>query len=282
MGEAKKLALRCDTFPSAQKGNNKNELDSSIILNKTTVWVKDPNGVFSRALFTEENDEFVVTIPRNLDLNGRYLVGSHTETGGTDACFGGKVEKVHFYAKSFVVHSKNGGVSGGEPSVFFNAPDKVALEIGPLISRPKVSYEGTFQTRNREYEMKVIYQGKPLPNAEITVMSEGGWRKALLTDSQGRFQITPIDSLGENKYKEEYLYVVVYHDFLKKELHCASLTMTVRKERHESRSISEGFLLWTMLGAALIVIATAGAVYRKKQRNRATMVMFENYRSKRD
>ncbi len=282
MGEAKKLALRCGTFPSAQEGKNKNKLDPSMILNKTRVWVKDPNGGFSQALFTQESDGFIVTIPQNLDLNGRYLVGSHIEAGEMEMGFSGEAEKVHLYAKSFVVHSRNDGVSGDEPSVFFDVPDKIPLEIGPLISRPEVSYAGTFQTRNREYEMKVVYRGKPLPNAEVTVMNEGGWQKILSTDSRGRFRVTPIGSFGENRYSEKYLYVVVHHDFMKKEFHCASLTMSVYRARHKWRSMSGGFVLWAMLGAALIVVATVGAVYRKKQRDRANMVMFENYRGKKD
>jgi hypothetical protein len=282
MGKAKKMALRCGIFPSAQKDKNKNKLDPSILLNKTKVWVKDPNGGFSQALFTQENDDFVVTIPQNLDLNGRYLVSSHIEAGEMDIGFGGEAERVHLYAKSFVVHSRSDGVSGGEPSVFLDAPDKIALEIGPLVSRPEVPYAGTSQVRHREYEMKVVYRGKPLPNAEVTVMTEGGWRKTLSTDSQGRFLVTPIESSGESGYREKYLYVVIHHDAGRKEFHCASLTMPIYRARHEWRSMSRGFMLWAVLGGVLIVIATVGAICRKKRRDRADMVVFENYRVKKD
>ncbi|MDO9529360.1 MAG: hypothetical protein Q7J27_09385 [Syntrophales bacterium] len=278
MGEAKKLALRCGTFPSAQKG--KNNLDPSMILNKTEVWVKDPNGGFSQALFTRENDDFIVTIPQSLDLNGRYLVSSHIEAGEMEMGFRGEVAKAHLYAKSFVVHSRSDGISGGKQGVFFDAPDKIPLEIGPLILRPEVSYAGTFQTRNHEYEMKVAYRGKPLPNAGVTVMTEGGWQKTLSTDSQGRLLVTPIESSGESRYCEKYLYVIAHYDAVRKEFHCASLTMPVYRARHEWRSMSGGFVLWAVLGGALIIVAIVGVVYRKKQRDRATMVMFENYRIK--
>lgn len=279
-GKAKKLALRYGTFPSSRK--DKNKLDPSIILNKTTVWVKDPNGGFSQGCFTQENDDFAITIPKNLNLNGRYLVSSHIDAGEMNVGFGAEAERVHLYAKSFVVHSRSDGVSGGEPSVFLDAPDKIALEIGPLVSRPEVSYAGTFQIRHQEYEMKVVYRGKPLPNVEVMVMTEGGWQKNLSTDSKGRFRVTPIENRGENKYCEKYLYVVAHHDSLRKEFHCASLTMPVCRARHEWRSMSKGFMLWAVLGAVLIIIVIVGAVYRQERRNRANMVMFENYRVKRD
>jgi hypothetical protein len=277
-GEAKKLALRCGTFPLAQKDKNGNGL----ILNKTEIWVKGPDGGVSQAHFTKENNDYVITIPENLNLNGRYLVGSHIEAGEMETGFGGEVAKVNLYAKSFVVHSREGGGSGGKQGVFFDAPDKIALEIGPFVSKSEVSYAGTFQTRNREYTMKVVYRGEPLPNAVVTVMTEGGWLKTLSTDSQGRFLVTPIESSGESRYSEKYLYVIAHYDADRKEFHCASLTMPVYRARHEWRSMSAGFVLWVVLGGALIAIATVGAIYRKKQRDRASMVMFENYRVKKD
>jgi hypothetical protein len=277
-GETKKLILSGGAFHS----NQKNKLDPSMILNKTEVWVKDPDGGFSQALFTKENGDFVITIPENLNLNGRYLVGSHIEAGEMDTGFRGEVAKVHLYAKSFVVHSRSDGISGGKQGVFFDAPDKIALEIGPLISKPEVSYAGTFQTRNHEYEMKVVYRGKPLQDVEVTVMTEEGWQKTLSTDSQGRFLVTPIESSGESRYCEKYLYMIAHYDEVRKEFHCASLTMPVYRARHEWRSMSGGFVLWTVLGGALIIIAIVGVVYRKKQRDRATMVMFEKCRIKKD
>ena len=109
-----------------------------MILNETEVWVKDPDGGFSQVCFTWENGDFVITIPENLNLNGRYLVGSHIKAGEMDMGFRGEVAKVHLYAKSFVVHSRSDGTSGGKQEVFFNAPDKIALEIVPLVSRVEV------------------------------------------------------------------------------------------------------------------------------------------------
>ena len=277
-GMVKKLRLHRGAFPSEQK----NKADTLVIPDRAEVWIKDSDGEFSQAFFTQENGDFVITVPEKLELNGRYLVSGHVEAGEITAGFNGERAKVHLYAKSFVVHNKDDGVIGSKQSVFFYDPDKVPLEIGPIISRREFSHAGTFQTRNQEHEMEVLYGGKPLPDTEVTVMTEGGWIKILRTDSQGRFRVTPIESLDENAYAEKYLFVVVHYDSLKREIYCASLTMPVYKDRHEWRSMSGGIVLWVILGVALVVVLIMGAVYRKKRIDRAGMVIFENYRCKKD
>jgi len=172
-----------------------------------------------------------------------------------------------------VTHYKIGGDKGNAPDVFFNAPDKMVLEIGPVNSFPR-------QTPHREYEMKVLYRGQPLANAHVTILTEGGWQKTFSADSQGKFQVTPLQSRFKNKHWEQYLYVVRHYDAVSGEHHWATLPMIVSRPRPEWHSKSGGFMFWTISGTGLIILIVWAAISRKKRRNRAAMVKFENHRIK--
>ncbi|MBE9546805.1 MAG: carboxypeptidase regulatory-like domain-containing protein, partial [Proteobacteria bacterium] len=183
MGEPKRLLLRRDHFPSSWK--NQEPFDSSMIPGRTQIWVRDPNGQFLPADISGEKKDIAINVPKNIDLNGLYLIGSHSDAGEIDMGLDRGIARVYFYAKAIVWHYRKDGVKGKKSRFFFRNPDRIALEIGPVEAQLE-------QSPHQEYEMLVLYRGQPLSNARVTILTEGGWQKTLPTDSHGRFRITPL------------------------------------------------------------------------------------------
>ena len=276
-GEVKTLYLCWGKIPFTdiiQK--NKGSLEREMIPDKASIWVKDADGRISQTTLISEKDRLSVNVPENLDLNGIYLIGISLDTGALDIDSDGIKERIYLSAKRFIYHRKTGGHQGNKRGAFFDEPDKFPLEIGCSDS----GFRSASQRAYREYEMKVIYQGKPLADAEVNILSESGWRKTVKTDSIGKFLITPFGGM-ENDEQEKYLYVAAYHDLLKKEYHCATLIMNINTYP-EWRSKSSGFMLWTILGTGLLLIIIIIGIYRKKKHARDAILQFENRESKRD
>jgi hypothetical protein len=97
--------------------------------------------------------------------------------------------------------------------------DKIALEIGPFFPETKSMFkkagcphadaikgskrsklgfvrEGGNQTPLKEHKMKVFYKGRPLTNTEVVILSKSGWKKTIMTDSEGAISITPPKTLA--------------------------------------------------------------------------------------
>lgn len=274
-GKAKSLFLCWGDIPfSGTPQHYKAGLERGMIQDKAIIWVRDADGCISQAAFDPGKDRFSVTIPEDLELKGLYLVGAHLDAGEMDIDSDGATERIHFSAKRLISHYKTGGRQGNKRSMFFNNPDKFPLEIGCS----NFWFRRGYQRAYREYEMKVIYQGKPLADTEVRILSESGWRKTMRTDSSGKFLITPFGDM-ENDGQGEYLYVARYQDSLKREYHCATLMMNVYTYP-EWRSKFSGFMLWTIVGTGLLVIIIIAGIYRKKKHAREAILKFENRRIK--
>ena len=274
-GEVRTLFLCWGDIPftnTIQK--NKGSLEREMIRDKAGIWVRDADGRISQAAFNSGKDRLSVNIPEDLELNGLYLIGIHLDIGEMDIDSDGVTESIHLSAKRLISHYKTGGHQGNKRGVFFNEPDKLPLEIGCSDSRLRYDSQRAY----REYEMKVIYQGKPLADTEVSIFSGSGWRKTVQTDSSGKFLITPFGNM-ENNDQEKYLYAAAYHDLLKREYHCATLMMNVHTYP-EWRSRSGGFMLWAILGTGLLVIIVTAGIYRKKKHAREAILKFENHRIK--
>ena len=181
-------------------------------VDNASVWIKNPDGVVSKANTFRQNGAVAIELPRDLNpgnLTGRYLVGIHIDAGVMDFDSDGTDERVHLYSNYLVRHYKQDGVEGKNQDRFFMDQDKMALEICPVISKKilknagcpvsgamkrgkkGVGYvrAGGSQTPLREYKMKVIYKGRPLADADVVIMSKSGWQKTVMTDSEGVLSI---------------------------------------------------------------------------------------------
>lgn len=279
----KSLTLRCGKFPRAELDeNNINKLDTS---NNTGIWIRDPDGIISKANLSQEKETIVLHFPTKLNpakSNGLYLVGIHVNAGVMDIDSDGTDETVHYYAKYLIYHRKDGGIQGDRPDVFFKDSDKIALEIG-LLNASGIgeipSMKAGCQEALKEYKIKVLYKGRPLADAEVAVLAESGWGKREKTDSGGIVSITPI----ENKEKEnKSLYVVAHKDPLTGQYYCSSLMMYVLKPPPGWMSKAEGFVFWAVMGTGSFVVYAGWRIHRRKKRDRKTMLEFEKHKIRRD
>ncbi|MCK4467619.1 MAG: hypothetical protein KAU60_04630, partial [Desulfobacterales bacterium] len=209
----KTLILRQGMYPLS--GDNKSAPGQSLALDDANVWIRNPDGVVSEVKLSPDNGIFTLSLPSDLnpgELNGRYLVGIHLDAGVMDLDSDGTDERVHFYSKFLANYRKQDGIKGENPDVFFKDDDKIALEIGPSFpksmfkkagcphadaikgsKRSKVGFvrDGGNQSPLKEHKMKVFYKGRPLADAEVIILSKSGWKKTVMTDSEGVISITP-------------------------------------------------------------------------------------------
>ena len=279
----KSLTLRCGKFPRAELDeNNINKLHTS---NNTGIWIRNPNGIISEANLSPDKETVVLDFPTELNpakSNGLYLVGIYMDAGVKDIDLDGTDKTVHYYAKYLIYHRKDGGIQGDRPDVFFKDPDKIALEIGPLntsgIGEIPFMKAGC-QEALKEHKMKVLYKGRPLADAEVAVLTEGGWERKEKTDSNGMVSITPVES----KEKEnKFLYVVTHKDLSNGQYYCSSLMMYVLKPPPGWMSKAEGFVFWAVGGVGLFVVYVGWRIHRRKKRDRKTMLEFEKHKIRRD
>ncbi len=216
----KTLILRQGTFPLSE--DDESASGQSLALDDASVWIRNPDGVMSEINPSPDNGTIALELPSDLnagELNGRYLVGIHLDAGVMDLDSDGTDERVHFYSKFLVNYRKRDGIKGEKPDVFFKDDDKIALEIGPFFpktksmfkkagcphadaikgsKRSKVGYVrgGGNQSPLKEYKMEVFYEGRPLANAGVIILSKSGWKKTVMTDSEGVISITPPKTLA--------------------------------------------------------------------------------------
>ncbi|RZB33432.1 MAG: hypothetical protein SRB2_03985 [Desulfobacteraceae bacterium Eth-SRB2] len=213
----KKLILRQGKFSVS---THEERSGQSFTVDNARVWIRDPDGVVSEVNLSPDNGTIALNLPSDLnpgELNGRYLVGIHLDAGIMDIDSDGTDERVHLYSKFLVNYRKQGGAKGENPGMFFNDEDKIALEIGPFFpksmfkkagcphadaikgsKRSKVGFvrDGGNQTPLKEHKMKVFYKGQPLTNTEVVILSKSGWKKTIMTDSDGAISITPPKTLA--------------------------------------------------------------------------------------
>ena len=276
-GESEILFLHWGSIPFRNTiPKNKDRLNQKTILNRAKVWIRDADGRISQSAFRHGKERPCLTVVKDVELNGLYLIGLHLDIGEIDIDSDGITEMVRLSAKHYIYHSKTGGRQGNRPAAFFNDSDNFPLEIGCSDSWFRYANQRAY----REYEMKVIYDGKPLTDTQVNIFSQSGWQKTVTTDSSGKFLITPFGGM-ENDGREKYLYAAACHDLLKGEYHYTTLVMNVNTYP-EWRSKSSGFALWMILGTGLLVIIIIAGIYRKKKHARDAILQFENRESKRD
>ena len=279
----KSLTLRWGKFPHVRQDTSLHGQSAS--LDSARTWIRNPDGIISEANLSPNKETVVLYFPTKLnpaESNGLYLVGIHMNAGVMDIDSDGTDETVHYYAKYLIYHQKDGGIQGDRPDVFFKDPDKIALEIGPL-NTPGMeeipSMKAGCQEALKKHKMKVLYKGRPLADAEVAVLTEGGWERKEKTDSKGIVSITPVES----KEKEnKSLYVVAHKDPLTGQYYCSSLMMYVLRPPPGWMSKAEGFVFWAVMGTGLFVVYVGWRIHRRKKRDRKTMLEFERHKIRKD
>ena len=277
------LTLRCGKFPRVRQDASPHGRSANFDSART--WIRSPDGIISEANLSLEKETVILHFPTELNpakSNGLYLVGIYMDTGVKDIDSDGTDETVHYYAKYLMYHQKDGGIQGDRPDVFFKDPDKIALEIGPLNTsgiREIPFMKAGCQEALKEHKMKVLYKERPLADAEVAVLTEGGWERKEKTDSNGIVSITPVES----KEKEnKSLYVVTHKDPLTGQYYCSSLMMYVLRPPPGWMSKAEGFVFWAVMGTSLFVIYAGWRIHRRKKRDRKTMLEFERHKIRKD
>ncbi len=224
--------------------------------------------------------------------NGVYVLGMHLDAGVMDLDSDGMMERVHFYSNGLSTRFTRDGASGKQPDVFFKAPDKVALEIGPVTSESgRGGFMATSQTGMEENKLQVLFHGEPLANAEVSVLSSNGWKNRLTTDKDGILTVVPVGKKSDGRMRmgssNQCLYVVLHKEenpgefegaAYEAEYHCASLLLGVRMPGPEWKSKSEGVRLATISGLGFLVLAGTFGMYRRRRRAREIMIQFDQHR----
>lgn len=267
LGQPKHLALRYGSFPPCAPRSPGN----MSLLQHVQAWLLKPDGhIEDVSLFVDERS-VAAEVPEPEASSGIYLLGSHYSPDDRDIDGDGKLEKVHLYAKFLLRHVTESLSHGGEKNTFFHSP-LMPLEIGPVRAG---RYSGIIQISHRPYEMAVFYRGKPLAGAEVTILTERGWSKTVQTDQKGRFMAVPLESRGEKRNWESYLYTVRHHDRQRGEYHVASMPMIVDPPWPEWTHCLTSFVLWSFAGTTFAAFLAATLIMRSRRRNRLRLARFE-------
>ncbi|MFH1128722.1 MAG: hypothetical protein WAW67_04225 [Candidatus Omnitrophota bacterium] len=300
MGNPKTLLLRWGKFPSAEE--KKSILSQSVVVNNAKGWIRSPDNTISSISLYPERGTIALKFPPEKNFaqfNGFYIVGVHLDAGIMDFDADGVKERIHFYSNCFVHRCKRDGDRGKNPDVFFRNAEKMALEIGPFIpdldERIDEMCIATNQKALEEHKMQVLYKGRPLVNAKVSILTESGWKKTAITDSLGVISVTPLESKLKSKQLwmpvEKYLYVVLHKEPIMgeyngihyaSEYHCASLWMNVQMSPPEWKSKIKGFNLMAISGIGFLIIVVILAIYRKKKLDKESIVKFDKHRVRKD
>jgi len=289
------LLLRWGEFPSL--GDKTSPVGRLVSPKNMEAWVRSPDGLVTQSPLTPEGDTVAAKCPPEApegaeNPNGVYMTGMHLDGGVMDFDADGKMERVHFYANGLAARFALNGAAGKMPDVLFRDAGKIALEIGPITSDTGPGgLRGTSQTAMEENKLQVLFKGQPLANAQVTVLSDSGWRNRLATDAEGVLSVAPVGKKSDGRMRmtpaDKCLYVVLHKEPSPGRLcsaeyaavyHCASLLMDVRTPPPEWSSKAEGFSLVAASSIGLLVLAGTFAIYRRNRRGRQIMVAFDRRR----
>jgi len=267
LGQPKCLLLHQGPFP----GKDEQGRQDAVPLRPVRAWLTGPKGEGQDVALQNRGGDIEVEVSGIDSASGIYLLGCHSTAGRQDMDGDGVKEQVHYYAKFLFRHGSNDGSNGGEREVFFSAED-MPLEIGPVQAS---RYSGIIQIAHRPQAMAVFYRGKPLADAEVTVLTERGWQTRLTTGNDGRFEIVPMASRGADRNCELYLYIVRYHDRQRGEYHIATIPMIVDPPWPEWSHYTTTFITWGFAGALFAALLAFGLIQRRRRRNRARLARFK-------
>lgn len=295
MRKPKPLLLRWGDFPATQGQDSR--LGRLVKFENLRAWIRVPDGSIVAAELTADKGTVVTKCPPEAKAdaelpNGVYVVGMHLDAGVADIDADGELERVHFYSNGLTSRFTPEGQAGSAPDVFFKAPDKLALEIGPIATATgRGGFLATSQTALEENKLQVLFRGQPLAHAQVNVLSDSGWKNRLTADENGILTVVPVGKKSDGRVRmtpsDQSLYVVVHEvktagehagTAYAAEYHCASLLLGVRMPGPEWKSKSEGFQLATTSGLGFLVLAGIFGLYRRRRRAAEVMVQFDRHR----
>ena len=252
--------------------------------NGIKAWIRGPDSALSDADLSQKEGATALDFPSR--LSGLYLIGARMDVRSVDIDSDGRGEEVHYYSKYLLYHQDEGGIQGDRQDVFFNDPDKIALEIGPVDTQNEKGEtlwrEAAFQEALKKHRMKVLYKGKPLADADVAVFTEDGWKKRAKTDTNGIFTFIPLQGIQAEEKVERCLYAAAFRDPLTGQYHCSSLMTFIKPHHPLYDSKARGFNLWAVLGVSLFLLYVATLIYRKKRRADKNLAEFERHKIKED
>ncbi len=266
LGQPKRLLLHQGSFPVADGQDER----SAGKLRQVRACLIGPDGSRQAVPLQKVGESIAVEVPEADAASGIYLLGGHFAAGAQDVDGDGVSEQVHYYGKFLLRHGSNDVSNGGERQVFIHAED-MPLEIGPIQSS---RYSGTIQIAHRPHTMAVFYRSQPLAGAEVTIFTERGWQKTLLTDDEGRFVVVPTESRSAERNCEHYLYVVQYHDRQRGEYHCASMPMIIDPPWPEWSHYNSTFTIWILVGTLFAALLALLLISRQRRRKQARLARF--------
>ncbi len=276
MEKPKTLLLCRGRFPHKEK---------EICVSNNEVWIRSPDGIISKADLSLEKGIIALSFPSRLNpavINGLYLIGAHMDVRSMDIDSDGTDETVHCYSKYLLYHQDEDSIQGGRQDVFFNDPDKIALEIGPVDTQNEKGKtlwrEAGFQEALKKHRLKVLYKGEPLSNANVAIFTESGWEKRAKTNAKGIFTFVPLQGIQAEEKVERCLYAASFRDPLTGQYHCSSLMTYIKPHRPLYDSKARGFNLWAVLSVSLFLLYVATLIYRKKRRSDKDLAEFERHK----
>jgi hypothetical protein len=158
-----------------------------------------------------------------------------------------------------------------------NDPEKKPLDIEPLYERdaePPEMSEGFLEAR-KKHRFRVLYNGMPLGNAAVTVITGDGWERTETTGPKGIFGVLPAES-GEGE--GSMLCAVSHRDASSGEIHSATLTMRVLPPVSEWK---DQFLVFAFYALGAVCLSVFFVLYRinvRKKRDARIMTAFERHK----
>ena len=238
-----------------------------------TTWIKAPDGTMVSAESIQTDHDQCCSVPSGPDQNGLYLMASCIDAGESYRDTNGRSERTYFFPKAIVGHCRVGSTMKTDQSLALNISE-IALEIVP--SRAS-RYIGTIQVGLRNYDMTVLFRGEPLSGATVTVFTEHGWQKSLITNKRGHFEIMPLEGRGVGRDWEVYLYVVSHYDRETGEHYVATLPMLVDPPWPEWRSWHGALIFWTIGGVGFLLIVVIVTCFVNLRQSRAVLRRFEEH-----
>ncbi len=257
--------LKTGTFPSHIV------TDSSELL-KTVCWLKSPDQSYKR-LFPRKKDEGILIFDEAL-LGGLYQIFLYHDAGVKDGTR---------YYHSSTVWFRNVGEDDFETKPAVKETREGMYEDQPIFYLKELTKdnEDNFVTQKRytgdTLPVQVLFRGQPVAGLPVSLTTEQGWQKTVVTDEKGRAAFLLIKEVFHadkvNKKPEAYFLTSSYQvektgelngKSYSKEVYVSSLRLPVYPTPSDWESKSAGFYL--IMGSVLAILFAA-AIRRKRIRS---------------
>jgi hypothetical protein len=154
---------------------------------------------------------------------------------------------------------------------------QVSIVMEPVIGKggsPDRVLKG-FQTALKEHKIRILFKGRPLGDAEVTIFTKSGWEKSLRTNAAGEVAVIPIVTSNKNVNDT---YSVSYEDPANGVRYVSDNSICFAKPPPEWKKKADGFILWALAGSGLVVAGIGMTIYRAMKREKRGMLAFEKYK----